>query len=239
MTRAVERLTGGVQTLADLLGLKAPDLPTAASISKSGLQIVESQSTFTIRDDGPIPGGIWDDEEEKRFYEDIVDLKELVPASLLGIKDQAAAEGKADQVQDTTAEERQKAEEEDIKRQLESLTAEDGEVTATTQEPSAVAMDKTGSATTIGSPIPPAHATLDEDEPPVDTTGLEDEGLQAGPAARLNVLFAALPEAVNREMVDKLAVEFATLNSKAARKRLIRVSNETRSSHRCAHLIPY
>jgi regulator of nonsense transcripts 2 len=32
-----------------------------------------------------------------------------------------------------------------------------------------------------------------------------------------------MPEAVNREMIDKLAVEFGFLNSKAARKRLIKV----------------
>jgi regulator of nonsense transcripts 2 len=55
----------------------------------------------------------------------------------------------------------------------------------------------------------------------------DDEGLSSGPAARLTALFAALPEANNREVVDKLAVEFAFLNSKAARKRLVKVREET------------
>lgn len=219
MTRAVERLTTGVQSLADLLGLAPPTLPTAATLSKSGLQIVEGQSSFTVRDDGPVAGGIWDDEEERNFYEEVIDLKEVVPASLLGIKeDKTSTEGTVhdSEAQAKEAEEKQKQDEENMRRLLEDTERERPEVDLEATEAAA--------DTPLGSPAPvpvSLDAEADEAVPSVDTLA-EEDGLQSGPAARLNALFAALPEAVNREIIDKLAVEFATLNSKPARKRLIR-----------------
>ena len=33
-----------------------------------------------------VSGGKWEDEEEKRFFEDIQDLKDFVPASVLGVE---------------------------------------------------------------------------------------------------------------------------------------------------------
>ncbi|WWC90992.1 uncharacterized protein L201_005931 [Kwoniella dendrophila CBS 6074] len=243
MIKAVERLTTGVQSLADLLGLKAPILPTAASLSKSGLQIVESASSFTVREDvGSISGGIWDDEEERRFYEDLVDLKEVVPSGLLGIKESnkqndesvsdinenEASRGNDDDVEKKLAE--QKADEEDLQRQLEQMElqpdkSESELASAVTIE--AQDMSRTGSASTAGEPITQEQPVVEEEEDiPVDTSATEDDGLQSGPAARLTALFAALPEANNREVVDKLAVEFAFLNSKAARKRLVKFIGE-------------
>ena len=205
--------------MADLLGLSPPVLPTASSLSKSGLQIVNTASSFTVREDGLVPGGIWDDEEERRFYEDLPDLADLVPPTLLGVKEKKedkkveAGETTANGKPDNEAEARQR-DEEDIRRQLEQLDLE--------REPEAPAMERLPSAVSDGSgnSIPLA----DEPAPSTDpVTVAEEDGLQSGPAARLSALFAALPEAVNREMVDKLAVEFAFLNSKAARRRLVKV----------------
>jgi regulator of nonsense transcripts 2 len=222
MTRAVERLTAGVQVLADLLGLSPPVLPTAASLSKSGLQIVEGQSSFTVREDGMLAGGIWDDEEEMRFYEEILDLKQVVPASLLGLKEAQVTDGESKDVAEAVdAEARRKQDEEDIRRQLEELASDKPEPKA-----EATDMAREGSSATAASPVPRTVALAEVEDDPAAPTGedlpIEDDGLQSGPAARLNALFAALPEAVNREIIDKLAVEFASLNSKAARKRLIR-----------------
>ena len=237
MTRAVERLTVGVQQLSDLLGLTPPTLPTAASLSKSALQIVETTSSFTVHDDGPIEGGIWDDEEEKRFYEDLPDLKDLVPASLLGIKgkrtrlttdeskvsveagssegEQMAQSAVADNV------EAQKRDEEDIRRQLEQMELVQEQLDET------IDLARTTSNSTVASPRPQSPAAPSEDlvEQTLTTNmaAPNEDGLPSAPAARLTALFAALPEANNREMVDKLAVEFAFLNSKAARNRLIKV----------------
>ena len=222
MTKAVERLTTGVQTLADLLGQQAPTLPTAASLSKSGLQIVESQSSFTVRDEGE-GGGIWDDDEERRFYEDLLDLKQVVPASLLGIKEKSHD-------QETSAaaeEEKRKKDEEDIRRQLEQMDLQDESGNQANGHDDTVEMSRresTGSEDAIArnEVEKVAEAAVDSKAPgSKDKEG--DEELQSGPVARLNAIFATLPEASNREMVDKLATDFAFLNSKAARKRLITV----------------
>lgn len=223
MTRAVERLTTGVQGLADLLGLSPPVLPTASSLSKSGLQIVNTASSFTVREDGLVPGGIWDDEEERRFYEDLPDLSGIVPPTLLGVKARKPDEKKDEGSEEPTEngkpdadEEAQRRDEEDIQRQLEQLdlgTAEPIEALSMERLPSAVS---DGSATSL-------PRTEEDPAPATDSNMPEEDNLQAGPAARLTALFAALPEAVNREMIDKLAIEFAFLNSKAARKRLVKV----------------
>ncbi|WVW79596.1 hypothetical protein I302_101565 [Kwoniella bestiolae CBS 10118] len=232
MTKAVERLTTGVTTLADLLGLQAPTLPTAASLAKSGLQIVESASSFTVREDGPISGGIWDDEEERRFYEDLVDLREVVPSGLLGIKESKPANGNTSTTEEVIdgkeEEEKQKADEEDLRRQLEQMELQpDTNDQPSTSEPQAQEMSRTVSTSTSGEGNTQEPRVAEDDEPAVqDTSVIEDDGLQSGPAARLTALFAALPEANNREVVDKLAVEFAFLNSKAARKRLIKFIGE-------------
>ncbi|WWC72867.1 uncharacterized protein I206_106831 [Kwoniella pini CBS 10737] len=230
MTRAVERLTTGVTTLAELLGLTAPTLPTAASLGKSGLQIVETASSFTVREDGPIAGGIWDDEEERRFYEELVDLKEVVPSGLLGIKEskQASTDGLNEHLKDTSIEEKQKqkADEEDLQRQLEQMELNPDRNLSVADE-QAQDMSRTASASTSGEPAQELLEVVEEEEAVIQDTSVgEDDGLQSGPAARLTALFSALPEANNREVVDKLAVEFAFLNSKAARKRLIKFIGE-------------
>lgn len=250
MTRAVERLTTGVQSLADLLSLSPPILPTAASLSKSGLQIVESGSSFQVKDDGSLLGGIWDDEEERNFYEELVDLKEVVPASLLGIKEKKEiktgegasntetetedreGEGKAEE----EVEEARKRDAEDIRRQLEQLDLQTSQPPEPIDDVAAlgsVDMSRTATDGSVDSgPADLQSKVEDLDAEPTPTAESfaavgDDEGLSSGPAARLTALFAALPEANNREVVDKLAVEFAFLNSKAARRRLVKVRGNT------------
>lgn len=48
-----------------------------------------------------------------------------------------------------------------------------------------------------------------------------------GPSQALTGLLAGLPDATNRTLIDQAAVDFAFLNSKAARKRLIKVSSSS------------
>lgn len=50
-----------------------------------------------------------------------------------------------------------------------------------------------------------------------------DDGLAPQPAAQLTALLGRLPDLSNRDAIDRVAVEFTFLNSKAARKRLVKV----------------
>ena len=44
-----------------------------------------------------------------------------------------------------------------------------------------------------------------------------------GPSQLLTALLVRLPDATNRALIDQATIDFAFLNSKAARKRLVRV----------------
>ncbi len=181
--------------LADLLNMTAPTLPTAASLSKTSLQIVESGSLFNKGEEIITTGGIWDDEEERRFYEDVLDLAEDVPGALLGL----------------TKDGKKEKQEEDIISppvKAESVYSDTG-----SNHPSDLALSEDG------------FHNLDDGEEVKAKAEQEpvEEQISSGPAARLNAIFAALPEANNKAMIDKLAVDFGFLNSKAARKRCYKV----------------
>jgi hypothetical protein len=57
-----------------------------------------------------------------------------------------------------------------------------------------------------------------------------DDDIAPAPAAQLAALFAKLPDLSNRDAIDKAAVEFTFLNSKGARRRLVKVSPAASSS---------
>lgn len=218
MTKAVEKLQAGVQrsviclgmvvwkradvempySLADLLNLTPPKLPTAASLAKSGLQIVNTGSAFDKDGEETVGTGIWDDEEERKFYEDILDLADDVPPTFLGLKTNGEPE---------------------------QPSADDAAVLSPETKPGSAYSD----AEDVHQSDSGKTGTNGEVVEGLGLEGLKkltaDEGdpLQSGPAARLTAVFAALPEANNRTVIDKLAVDFAYLNSKAARKRCIKV----------------
>lgn len=186
-------------SLADLLGLQAPTLPTAASLAKTSLQIVDGGSAFRPTDEYDVASGIWDDEEEKRFYEDIVDLADEVPGVLLGLSGDGGAPTAA-----PAADSAGQPEPEPLAR-VSSRTSEGPEADEGEGRLAELALED--------------KAELDAD-PDADA---DAEPIPSGPAARLNAIFAALPEASNRSLIDKLAVEFAFLNNKGARKRMYKV----------------
>lgn len=73
--------------LADLLHLPAPVFPTlASSKGTSSVLVLDNNNPFSRGiEDIPL-GGMWEDDEQRRFYEDVPDLAELVPAGLLGVE---------------------------------------------------------------------------------------------------------------------------------------------------------
>lgn len=81
--KAQERLVANAQVLADVLGAEMPELkdnddPSLAANGSIG--IVKAGEYLRGQGDG---SGIWEDEEERRFYENLVDLKGKVPGILL------------------------------------------------------------------------------------------------------------------------------------------------------------
>ncbi|EPE02340.1 nonsense-mediated mrna decay factor [Ophiostoma piceae UAMH 11346] len=82
--KAQERLVSNAQVIADAIGAEMPDLKDGddAQITTSSSAIGIVKAGDYLRGQGE-SSGIWEDEEERRFYENLVDLKGKVPAILL------------------------------------------------------------------------------------------------------------------------------------------------------------
>jgi regulator of nonsense transcripts 2 len=82
-TRNQEKLIANTQTLCEVLGEEMPDLTEkepADVTAVTGIGLVKTGDYLKGQGDG---SGIWEDEDERRFYENLVDLKGRVPAVLL------------------------------------------------------------------------------------------------------------------------------------------------------------
>ena len=81
--KAQEKLIASTQVLCDALGEEMPDLverEAADSAVAGSIGLVKAGEYLRGQGDG---AGIWEDEDERRFYENLVDLKGRVPAILL------------------------------------------------------------------------------------------------------------------------------------------------------------
>ncbi|KAJ6004750.1 Nonsense-mediated mRNA decay factor (Upf2) [Penicillium herquei] len=82
-SKSLEKLVANTQVLCEALGAEMPDLAekeTKDSANSGGIGLVKTTDYLRGQGDG---AGIWEDEEERRFYENLVDLKGKVPAVLL------------------------------------------------------------------------------------------------------------------------------------------------------------
>lgn len=81
--KSQERLVTNAQVLADALGVEMPDLKekdNSANAGDGSIGLIKAGEYLRGRSDGP---GIWEDEDERRFYENLIDLKDRVPGILL------------------------------------------------------------------------------------------------------------------------------------------------------------
>ncbi|RDW79751.1 MIF4G-containing protein [Coleophoma cylindrospora] len=83
VVKAHERLVANAQVLADAIGGEMPDLrdsEDSTGAGNGGIGIIKTGEYLRGEGDG---AGIWEDEDERRFYENLVDLKGKVPGMLL------------------------------------------------------------------------------------------------------------------------------------------------------------
>ncbi|THH05283.1 hypothetical protein EW145_g4909 [Phellinidium pouzarii] len=220
MTKAYEKLLSSCQTLSELLNLSMPALPTAAR--KTDSIIVTSGGQQDTQEEMFIAGGKWEDEEERRFYEELQDLRDFVPKSVLGLDGGDGAnvneEGDLDRQKDESVKDKERKEQEEVEakeleKELKRLELGDGG--QNDNVPSSNTAENTlkeEEDATTPIPSPPKSPT------PPQTPTLAPQG----PSQLLSALLARLPDCTNRSLVDSAAVEFAFLNSKAARKRLVK-----------------
>lgn len=81
--KAQERLISNAQVLAEAIGGDMPDLKDSEDASMTGnggIGLIKTGEYLRGQGEG---AGIWEDEDERRFYENLVDLKGKVPGMLL------------------------------------------------------------------------------------------------------------------------------------------------------------
>lgn len=92
-SKAHEKFVANTQVLCETLGAEMPDL-----VEKDGTESALNNSIGLVKTGEYLRGqgegaGIWEDEEERRFYENLVDLKGKVPSVLLDDGKKKKADG--------------------------------------------------------------------------------------------------------------------------------------------------
>ncbi|KAI0743348.1 ARM repeat-containing protein [Daedaleopsis nitida] len=212
MTKNYEKLLASCQSLSEQLYLPMPTLKSASQKSES-IQIGMNTGMGGLGGDADEMtggGGKWEDEEERRFFEEIPDLKDYVPRSVLGL------EGDLDEDRDDEKE-KEKKEKERVDEEVRKLEEELAELK----------INGEGNMVINGHGEQVADDTVDDIPTPTPGTPKESptttpQLAPQGPSQLLTALLVRLPDATNRSLIDQAAVEFAFLNSKAARKRLVK-----------------
>lgn len=213
MTKGYEKLLASCQTLSELLYLPMPSLPTASQKSDS-IQIGANAVSGDEEDPLAHSGGKWEDEEERRFFEDIQDLKDFVPKSVLGIESDEKEDKEVTEEREKAEKEKADAEAKKLEEELEGLKLDSDRINERKDATAEVEMrEEEPDGTITPTPMSPTKAS----SPP-----LSPQLAPQGPSQLLTSLLARLPDATNRAMIDQAAIDFAFLNSKAARKRLIK-----------------
>ncbi|KAG1175001.1 hypothetical protein G6F70_000728 [Rhizopus microsporus] len=108
-SKTYEKLLSHTQTLADALNEEMPDLPENEVVNKPSSGMVSSSGNAFQQNGGENVGGqgVWEDDDARKFYEDLPDLRILVPDVFL--EDQPAKKN-----EDQDKEQQQQPEEEEI-----------------------------------------------------------------------------------------------------------------------------
>lgn len=198
-----------------------PSLPTTSQKSDSIL-IGSNNSNLNPNEEeeGNASASKWEDDEERKFFEDIQDLKDYVPSSVLGLEG-ADSESLQDRDQDREKE-REREEIRKLAEELEKLG------TRSTTEDSHLAEEAEAEYVSYFLPSPPfstlaSISTPTPGSPKATSPPLSPQLAPQGPSQLLGALLTRLPDATNRVLIDQAAIDFAFLNSKAARRRLVKV----------------
>ncbi|XP_073694564.1 regulator of nonsense transcripts 2 [Garra rufa] len=189
-----QKLLANTQTLADLLDENMPELPLDKTVQEEhgpGIDI------FTPGKPGEydLEGGIWEDEDARNFYENMVDLKAFVPAILFKDNEKSSQTSKVGREGNST---------EELEMELEALDITDDPID----------LDATDEAESEEL----AKKLLDEQEQ-------EDEEASTGSHLKLIVdaFIQQLPNCINRDLIDKAAMDFCmNMNTKSNRRKLVR-----------------
>lgn len=192
--KAQDKFVANAHVVFDTLGMELPDLKSKDDGNNGSIIIQNGSSMFTK---GEGDKGIWEDEEERKFYEDLVDLKFKVPPILLEDKKKKAVEG-APATNGTAA-------------------VEEPKITESQED------DKVSSGSDFEFDSENEGEEKKKEELTEDTsTIIANKTI----GAQVDALLIRLPEFTNRDLIDQAAIDFCFLNSKASRNRLLKTLQE-------------
>ncbi|XP_037098613.1 regulator of nonsense transcripts 2 isoform X1 [Syngnathus acus] len=199
-----QKLLANTQSLADLLDENMPELPQDKIVPEEhgpGIDI------FTPGKPGDydLEGGLWEDEDARNFYENLVDLKAFVPAILFKDNDKGGGQSKdKDEAKDGREAKEAAVTAEELELELEALDI--------AEEP----LEAEGADEAESDEL--SKKLMDEQEQ-------EDEEASTGSHLKLIVdaFIQQLPNCVNRDLIDKAAMDFCmNMNTKSNRRKLVR-----------------
>lgn len=213
-SKAYEKLLNHTQTLSDALDADMPDLPTDEAAAK---QSIVSANTGNMFNDGKenLGNGIWEDEDARKFYEDLPDLRILVPDVFLDSQQSSAAKTE-DKEQDESAAAAANVDDSNV-----SLSAADVDDPVLEKEQEQEPTQTEDSQMEAGEEEDDTDLVDEALEVAVDDDG-DDVNKPSTQNVQLDGLFARLPTCGNRDLIDSVAVDFCYMNNKNARKRLVK-----------------
>ena len=110
--------------------MQMPTLPTAQQ--QKDTMLISQNGRHDIQDDMAVSGGKWEDEEERRFYEECPDLRRSVPSSFLGLEggeaEDANRTAESSSAKEVAEERKQRdaIEAKELEHELQRLSLQDG-----------------------------------------------------------------------------------------------------------------
>ncbi|CCJ29426.1 unnamed protein product [Pneumocystis jirovecii] len=84
LEKHLEKLINNAKILADILGLLMPDLKDQDEDALNNMDsCIRISNSFLQEKEEITINSLWEDDDQKKFYEDIIDLKDTVPSSFL------------------------------------------------------------------------------------------------------------------------------------------------------------
>ena len=229
---AYQKLIFSANTLADLLDVDAPDLP------ETEVNLFEEETSLSMYDpnaqnsEGFSDRSVWEDEDQRSFYTDLLDLKVIIPAILFktpgGKKSKKSSGDQVPKRSNSTSESKSQSVKPSSKAELAAEELENdiadleiGEVDETDKlaiQEAALAR----AATTTNSNEQDDVAADSQDTMTAEEDD-DDINISASIKCILDNFINSLKDCVNRDLVDKAAQDFCmNMNTRANRKKLAR-----------------
>ncbi|XP_065829139.1 regulator of nonsense transcripts 2-like isoform X2 [Oscarella lobularis] len=208
--KSCDRLLSNATVLADVLDVDMPDLPEDDSLQQKdedaivvGIVVPKEGESF----EDAAANALWGDEDTRTFYENLIDLKSIIPGILF--KDGEGADA-------DTAKETSKDDDTATSEAAVQDIDEEAEAQAMLEEMSTAEEDLP--------PLEDSEESVDDATAAAAAAAAESETTAASAAhALLNDWLTRLPTCINRDFIDQAATEFCTnLNTKASRKKLVK-----------------